>query len=337
MGNANPLIEWSDWIENNFRSPESLEIELELPETTTILDPAALHVVQDVEQYLLSSYSDLGPVRSVLDPIRRMNYFMSGQAAESAVLPSLLEAERLHSIVFQLDAETRDQWAPTGRRHVRLSVEAPAISTSQQRLIVDSVTHYLTDELPEGWGFKLTGSLPIFEAMMNKLLQMQVKAFLGAVITVTICLFIYFGFAWRLTVIALLPNILPVAVVLGFLGWGGIPLDIGTAIVGPLIVGIAVDDSIHLFTEYRNALKQGLEPTEAIRSALVLVERPVITSSGTLCAGFLTLAVLTRFGVIQTFGIVFSLAILTALLADLILIPALIHRFPSAISPTASE
>jgi predicted RND superfamily exporter protein len=337
MGNANPLMEWSDWIENNFRSPESLEIEIELAETTSILDPASLHVVQAIEEHLQSGYSDLGQVRSVLDPIRRMNYFMSGEAPKGAVIPSLSEAEKLQDIFFQLDSETRDQWAPTGRRHVRLSVEAPSISTSQQRLIVDSVTRHLKETLPEGWSFKLTGSLPIFEAMMNKLLDMQVRAFLGASLTVALCLFVYFGFAWRLTMLALLPNILPVVAVLGFLGWGGIPLDVGTAIVGPLIIGIAVDDSIHIFTEYRNALGQGLKPSEAIRCALCLVERPVITSSGTLCAGFLTLAVLTRFGVIQTFGVVFSLAVFTALLADLVLIPALIHRFPDAISPTPSE
>lgn len=330
MGSSNPLIEWSDWIEENLRSPESLEIEIILAEGQSITDPAALSVVRQVEQYLSSSHVGVGPVRSILNPIRRLNHFLQESDGDGLRLPG--DALQLSDIFALIDRETKDQWVSIDRRHIRLSAEASSMSTSRQRAIVDDVKLYLQLALPNTWSYRITGSVPIFEAMMGRLLKTQVKALAVACFAVLICLLIYFRLDFKLAALAMLPNVFPVAVVLGFVGLAGIPLDVGIVIVGPMIIGVAVDDTIHLFSEYRTGTKAGLSSSGALRGALELVQRPVVTSSLALCAGFLTLSVVTRYGVIQTFGVVLSLAIVAALAADLLLVPALIQRFPRATS-----
>ena len=123
--------------------------------------------------------------------------------------------------------------------------------------------------------------------------------------------------------LALVPTVLPVVVTLGLMGLGGLSLDLGSAMVAAVVLGIAVDDSIHLLEQFRRRRRAGAPPGAAMRDAVRHVGRAVITTSVALALGVSALA-LSPWQSVASFGLVSAVAILAALAATLWVLPALV-------------
>jgi predicted RND superfamily exporter protein len=110
------------------------------------------------------------------------------------------------------------------------------------------------------------------------------------------------------------------------MGFAGMSLDVGKAMLAAIVLGIAVDDSIHLLFRYNQERRKGIGSAVAIREAVIQVGRPVITTSLALALGFLTLT-LSAWGTISSFGFFVSIAMVAALVAALLVLPAIIVTF----------
>jgi predicted RND superfamily exporter protein len=102
--------------------------------------------------------------------------------------------------------------------------------------------------------------------------------------------------------------------------------------IATVLLGIGVDDSIHLLDHYKRRRAAGRAPREAIREALLHTGRAVVTTSLALSVGFVTL-IRSAWDTISSFGLSLSLAILAALLATLFVLPALIFAFGQCAGP----
>ena len=107
------------------------------------------------------------------------------------------------------------------------------------------------------------------------------------------------------------------------MGAWGIYLDIGTAMVAAVVLGIAIDDTVHLLVQYRRRRHAGLGPVDSIDEAVIHVGRAVVTTSVALAAGFFVLT-LSSWASVASFGFLSGLAILGAMVADLFVLPALV-------------
>lgn len=144
-------------------------------------------------------------------------------------------------------------------------------------------------------------------------------AVIGAVVAVSLR-------SLRLGFIAAAPDLLPVALLFGAMGWLGVPLDVGTCVVACLVLGVATDDTIHFISHWREARATGADPDAALRATFAAVGRPILYTSLALCAGFAVLA-LSEFRPIANLGWLTAGTMLTCLLGDLLLLPALLRRF----------
>jgi predicted RND superfamily exporter protein len=124
----------------------------------------------------------------------------------------------------------------------------------------------------------------------------------------------------------MIPTLLPVVVTLGAMGWMGMGLDVGRAMIAAVLIGIAVDDSVHVLSQYKKRRVAGDDPGAAIRGAILHSGRAVVTTSLALSLGFLTLMA-SAWQTISSFGFFVALAILGALAAALFVLPALIFAF----------
>ncbi len=172
---------------------------------------------------------------------------------------------------------------------------------------------------------RVTGVTLVYAEMVESLVDGQVSS-----------LFLAFGVIWitvvlmlrslRAGTVAMLPNVFPITIVLGFMGYAGIALDLGTAMIGSVCMGIAVDDTIHFLTRYRRWLRAHGREAEAIRSTLDEVGRPIVTTSVALALGFMVFA-FSGFGPHQNFGLLSAFTLGAALLGDLVLLPACLLIF----------
>jgi len=128
-----------------------------------------------------------------------------------------------------------------------------------------------------------------------------------------------------LGVVALLPNVLPVLLFFGLLGLGLAPLSLPTSLIGAAALGIAVDDTVHFLVRYQRERGAGASPREAARRTGLAVGRPIAVTSIMLAAGFAVIA-LSSFATLRQFGLLFAATVGLCLLADLLVLPALLVR-----------
>ena len=139
-----------------------------------------------------------------------------------------------------------------------------------------------------------------------------------------------YDFRWfvcTIGVVSMVPNLVPIVGVFGAMGLLDIPLDTSVFPVAVIALGIAVDDTIHFMARYSHELRQHEANEDAIRSTIEHEFRPVVTSSAALIAGFFVLT-FASFGSIQQFGLLAAIAMVLAVLADLIVTPALLVTTP---------
>lgn len=129
----------------------------------------------------------------------------------------------------------------------------------------------------------------------------------------------------RIALLALIPNALPVMVYFGVLGLSGVTLNVITSLIACIVLGIAVDDTIHFLVRFRAEVRRLGDESLAVEAALRGVVRPVTSTTAALCAGFLVLAASglrhqVEFAVLSTGMLAF------AWLVDMTFTPALCAR-----------
>ncbi len=131
----------------------------------------------------------------------------------------------------------------------------------------------------------------------------------------------------RLTLLALLPNLWPVVGVLGVMGWAGVPLDIATVMVASVVLGLAVDDTLHTLGHFRR-----LAPLHGAREAMVRTletTAPAYLLTGVILAAGFGVCALSDFAPIARFGALSAFAVALAVVGDLFLLPALLSLTPA--------
>jgi predicted RND superfamily exporter protein len=177
--------------------------------------------------------------------------------------------------------------------------------------------------LPPDTGIAPTGQLPVLLALHRALLATLGRS-LGLMIAVLAVLFAFLLGSGRAVAAALVPALLPVLLVFGIMGWLGVPLDVATVMVASIVVGLAVDDTIHLLAGSR-ARAAEVGERAAVAERIERTSPALLLTGGILVAGF---AVCGRsgFAPVARFGLLSALAIALAVAAALLLLPALFAR-----------
>jgi predicted RND superfamily exporter protein len=168
------------------------------------------------------------------------------------------------------------------------------------------------------------GILLLYNNMLQSLFSSQILT-LGAVVLVLMLMFMLLFRSFKLSLIAIFPNLLSVGTVLGFMGLVGIPLDMMTITIAAISVGIAVDDTIHYIHRFRREFMQVGDYIEAMHRSHESIGHAMYYTSVTVIIGF-SILILSNFIPSIYFGLLTSLAMVIALLAALTLLPSLIVR-----------
>lgn len=123
--------------------------------------------------------------------------------------------------------------------------------------------------------------------------------------------------------VALIPNALSILLFFGVLGWTGIPLDINTSLVASVVLGLAVDNAVHLLWRYRDERQRGIEPDIALHRALLHAGPPILVANLTLIAAFVIFG-LSTFPPVRIEGVLAAMTVSASVLSNLFVLPALV-------------
>jgi len=168
----------------------------------------------------------------------------------------------------------------------------------------------------------LTGMLVLYNNMLQSLFKSQIMT-LGIVVLALAVMFSVLFRSFRIAFIAITPNFLATSVVLGVMGWMGIPLDMMTITIAAISVGIAVDDTIHYIHRFEKEIRIDRDYIKAMHRCHSSIGHAMYFTSLTIIIGF-SILTLSNFIPSIIFGLMTSLAMLIALIAALTLLPALI-------------
>jgi uncharacterized membrane protein YdfJ with MMPL/SSD domain len=127
----------------------------------------------------------------------------------------------------------------------------------------------------------------------------------------------------RFGVVAMAPNLIPVVMFFGILGWSGTPLGLATAMIAAIAIGTGVDEAVHLLAEFNYHIRKDADQPAAVLAALRTIGPPVVYTTAALVVGVLVL-LWSNFVPLQQFGAFTALSVVVSLLVDLLVLPAIL-------------
>jgi len=316
------------WFEEHLGGVRPFEIEIRVKDSlASVWDLPMLQAMDTVQQHLESVYG----VKAILSPVtvvKSLNKAFNGGADEYYDLPEdPRETRRMVKRAEMLVGTDglRMLASPDGR-FARMSgrmVDEGGYIHAQRNATLDAFVQASTPT--DRIDFHQTGMAYLVDRSNAKLSSQLIGGLTVAFALIALIMARVFR-SWRMTLIALVPNVIPLLVVGGFMGLVGIDIKVSTAIIFTIAFGIAVDDTIHMLGKLRIELLKGKSLPYAMKRSVLSAGKALLITSIMLLSGFISL-VFSSFASVFYMGLLVSLTLLMALVADLILLPVLVLRF----------
>ncbi len=294
------------------------EVESEAAKADSWFTPEKINRIKAVHDYL-DGLPEIGKVLSLASTLRVAEDLNGGReftAFELNILykriPAPVRAAMIDPYVSIVDDEARIS--------VRILDSLPDLRRKEllERIDRELSTQFnlAADE------YELTGLLVLYNNVLQSLFRSQIMTLGVVMLGIMVTLMILFR-SVKVAVIGIVPNILAALIILGFMGWMHIPLDIMTITIAAITIGIAVDDCIHYLYSYREQQPRLEDPVATMHYCHANIARAAFYTTLTITIGF-SILVLSNFIPTILFGVLTAVAMTVALLAALTLMPKLI-------------
>jgi predicted RND superfamily exporter protein len=329
-----PLIEVDTDLARNFReaSPigrsirlarehlnvtDQVYVVIESPVPEAFLEPEALATIERLQAWL-DEQPGVGGTTSVADYVKLVHRAMNSDEPEFLRIPS--DRQMVSQLLLVGYTDELDRLLEPAYEATSILLRIHLSSSEEIRDLADRIDTRL-EELPEPLNGRITGNPILIARTADEIVWGQASSLIAsfAIIYVILCLVFT---SVRMGAIAMIPNVLPVLVYFGLLGVTGVSLNLVTGSVACLVLGIAVDDTIHYLARFNKIARARADEVSAAAEALAEVGPPVTYTSIALCIGFSILATAQMRGLAE-FGILSAITLAVAWLADVLFTPAL--------------
>ncbi len=298
-----------------------------VPENMDIFSPPVLAETEKVLEYTTANYGT-GSLLSPVMVVKELHQALKGGSVEAYRLPAdSKDYKKVNRHLKRLRknprfAELSAKEGKLGRISGRVPDMGSAITLANTKDLYRYIDKNIDSTLVE---FKVTGTSNLIDKNNEYLSQNMLQGLAIAFIVIAIIAGLLFR-SLRMILVTLVPNIIPLLIVGGVMGYFGITLKLSTSIIFTIAFGIAVDDTIHFISKLKLELQKGRSLLYALKRAYLSTGKAIIITTIILSGGFLTL-VLSDFGGTFYTGLLVSLTLFLAMVIDLTLLPALVFLF----------
>ena len=210
---------------------------------------------------------------------------------------------------------------PNGQK-ARITVQMADLGTPEMRALTSKVNQMVASVFPDNrFDVIITGASIKFIRSTTYLINNLILSLTIAIVAISIIMALLF-MSWRMVLVSLIPNLIPMLFTAGIMGYFGIPLKPSTILVFSIAFGISVDDSLHFLAKYKQELKANNWNIKwAVKSSIVETGLSMFYTSIVLFCGF-SVFMTSGFGGTQALGLLTSITLLVAMLSNLILLPS---------------
>ena len=315
------------FFDSHFAGVRPFELELKPAGGRDIYDLAVLRQTEQIEGYLDKTYGlrfAASPV-TLVKSVRKALH--GGGLAEYRLPADTLEMRGLRGKLrqFRKKPEFSALALPDGSAG-RLTGRMADVGSIRADALNDQLRSYLRTRIDSTvLRTRLTGSSNLIDKNNENLTLNMIQGMAIDVAMVTLIVLVLFK-SFRMTIVVLIPNLLPIIIVAGVMGLAGVNMKVSTSIIFTIAFGIAVDDTIHFISKLRLVLGKEPDIFKAVRHTYLLAGKAVVTTSLILVGGFSTL-LFSKFDGTFYVGLLIGLTLLFGVVAELTLLPLLILYF----------
>ena len=326
------------FLEKNFGGVMPLEVLVDTKKKRNLFKSYNLRKMEELTD-LLGTYPEFSKAVSYIDIIKYSKQaFYNGDSAYYSLPNSQEQALLMAYLKNSSDSlEFGNLLMDSLKQEARISLRIADISTSK----MDSIFEELTPQInkifdPEKYDVTVTGSSIVFLNGTKFLLKNLMLSLLLVIILISIFMAWMFN-SFRMVVVSIIPNLIPLLLTAAIMGYFGIALKPSTILVFSIAFGISVDDTIHFLAKYRQELlANNWNIRSSVFSALKETSVSMFYTSVVLFCGFF-IFVASDFGGTIALGVLVSITLMIAMLANLLLLPALLLSLEKVINYEAFQ
>jgi hypothetical protein len=307
---------------DNLTGPMAYEIVVDSMKKDGIKEPEFLNTVQRFYDEFQSKFPEVRHMGSLLDVVKQFNKVMHEDNQKFYTVPKTKELVAQYLLLYTMSLpqgmEINDKM-DIQERLLRVTGQIDLVDTSKDLEMIAWVQNWWK-ETP--YSARVDGQTAMFAYMQHDVTDTLIYSMSIAMGLVSIMMLIIFRNI-KMLAIFILPNILPIILVVGIMGWLGITIDMGVAVSGAIVLGVAVDDTIHFFVKYFDAKKKGMSLEDSFAYVFQYAGTAIVFTTIILSLSFL-LFTGSSFVPNFNFGIVTASALVIAFIADLLLLPAIL-------------
>lgn len=309
----------TDEVEAKLSGVTGLEIVFTGKTRDSLKDPARLAQIAALQQWV-EQQPEVDRAMSLVDMLKEMNRAFSGEEPDENTLPA--DRRLIEQLLLIYDGTDMYELVNREFQRARMTLSLNVHGANEIGVVIERIRAHVAEQGIQEVEVELAGYGRLFSDQEDRIVDGQIKSFTSAFLQILILMAILFR-SLRGALICLVPNLAPLFFIFVIMGSFGIWLDVATVLIAGVILGITVDDTIHLYHGYLHRLKRGVSPVFAIIRSVESSGRAVIAISVILIAQFSLLG-LSDFRPTAHFGTLCAVGLLAGQIFELLLMPALL-------------
>ena len=259
---------------------------------------------------------------SILDIVKEMNQTMHADDPAFYTIPDDEDLLAQLLFLYEISGGQTSRWVDEDFRTLRMAVDVASYDANELAANMKTIEQTCSQLFPQA-SCHLMGAAVQFAELNNKIVFGELYSFLTSLVAIAILMMLVFG-SVKMGLIGLIPNIFPVIVIGAIMGYLDIPLDIITMAIMPMILGIAVDDTIHFTNHTKYLFEKEKSYDRAIFGTFYSIGKTLAMTTIILSATFLVYLT-CKIDAILRLGVLAAVGLLSALAADYLMTPILIY------------
>lgn len=324
LSEEDPVQKDFRFFEKEFAGVRPFEMAVRAKGEKQVFDRSLIQALDTIQSFLKENYQ-VGSIISPTTLFANANMALSGGDPDAYGVPR--KEERFEKIRKRLEEYRKDErmrdLVDEELKRTRITGRMPDLGSKRVRGLNDSLHRFIAGHTDTSvFDYKLTGAARLIDRNNALLSANMMEGLVIAFLVITTIVVILFR-SFKMIGAVLLPNIMPLLMIGGLMGWFGIPLKVSTSVIFTIAFGIAVDDTIHFTNRLKMELNKGKDLLYAIKRTYISTGRAILLTTLILCCGFITL-IGSDFVGAYNIGVLVTLTLFFAVIVDLTLLPILL-------------
>jgi predicted RND superfamily exporter protein len=320
-----PVRQASDLLDTEFGGAGGMEVVIHTSGENGLYDPNIMSRIERAMRHtetLEVGGRKIAQTTSIVDVVKETHQALNENRPEFYRLPTERQLLAQELLLFENSgSDDLEELTDSQFSQARMSLRMPWVDAMVMPSFLERLTPQLREILGPDVEFELTGGGVMFTRIFQNVIITMARSYAFALAIVTPLMVLLIG-NFRRGLVAMIPNLIPVYLVIAFMGYNDIPLDMTTLLIGGVVIGLAVDDTIHFMHKFNRYFEDTGDARVAVHQTLVTTGSALLFTSLVLGLGF-SVFIAAYMVNIAWFGVLMSLAVAVAFLADITLAPAL--------------